>query len=53
MAENDVPSHLLAVYKYNESDDDLKQKSKEALKNILKMCTHLEALEPLISVIYF
>ena len=53
MAENDVPSHLLAVYKMSDSDEDLKKKSKEALKSILTTCKHLEALEPLISVTLF
>jgi hypothetical protein len=50
MAENDVPSHLLAVYKQHDSEPDLKKKAKDSLKSILQMCTHLEALEPLISV---
>jgi hypothetical protein len=50
MAEADVPSHLLAVYKFPESSDDLKKKAKKALKSILQMCSHLPALEPLISV---
>jgi len=35
MAEADVPSHLLAVYKFPESSEDLKKKSKKALKSIL------------------
>mmetsp|Transcript_17385 Transcript_17385/g.2408 ORF Transcript_17385/g.2408 Transcript_17385/m.2408 type:complete len:81 (+) Transcript_17385:925-1167(+) len=35
MAEADVPSHLLAVYKFSESSEDLKKKSKKALKSIL------------------
>ena len=48
MAENDVLSHLLAVYKFEKSSEDLKKKSKRALKNILIMCTVLDALEPLI-----
>lgn len=49
MAEADVPSHLLAVYKYPESSEELKKKSKKALKQILQMCSYLQALEPLIS----
>lgn len=49
MAEADVPSHLLAVYKFPESSDDLKKKAKKALKSILQMCSHLQALEPLIA----
>ncbi len=48
MAEADALSHLLAVYKYPKSSEDLKKKSKRALKNILVMCTVLDALEPLI-----
>jgi len=35
MAEADVPSHLLAVYKFAESSEDLKKKAKKALKSIL------------------
>eukprot|EP00828_Plagiopyla_frontata_P000715 TRINITY_DN0_c2325_g1_i2.p2 TRINITY_DN0_c2325_g1~~TRINITY_DN0_c2325_g1_i2.p2 ORF type:complete len:144 (+),score=35.85 TRINITY_DN0_c2325_g1_i2:3-434(+) len=48
MAEADVPSHLLAVYKFQDSSEDLKKKAKKALKSILQMCSHLPALEPLI-----
>ena len=48
MAEADVLQHLLAVYKFVKSSDDLKKKAKRALKNILVMCTVLDALEPLI-----
>jgi len=48
MAEADVPSHLLAVYKMSDSSEDLKKKAKKALKSVLQMCTHLQALEPLI-----
>lgn len=49
MAELDIPSALLAVYKMQESSEDLKNKTKKALKSILQMCSHLPALEPLIS----
>lgn len=35
MAEADVPSHLLAVYKFPEASEDLKKKAKKALKSIL------------------
>ena len=35
MAEADVPSHLLAVYKFQGGSEDLKKKSKKALKSIL------------------
>ena len=50
LAENDVPSRLLAVYMLPESSKDLKDKSKKALKNIIQMCTHLPALEPLLQL---
>ena len=48
MAETDVLSHLLSQYKSPESSEDLRKKSKKALKNILVMCTVLDALEPLL-----
>ena len=48
MAEADALSHLLAVYKCDESSEDLKKKAKRSLKDILVMCTVLDALEPLI-----
>jgi len=35
MAEADVPSHLLAVYKFPDSSEELKKKCKKALKSIL------------------
>ena len=50
LAEADVPSQLLAVYMLAESSKDLKDKSKKALKNIIQMCTHLPALEPLLQL---
>jgi len=31
-----------------ESSEDLKDKANKALKNIIQMCTHLPALEPLL-----
>jgi hypothetical protein len=37
------------VYKFQEGSEDLKKKSKKALKSILQMCSYLPALEPLIS----
>ena len=49
MAEADVPSHLLAVYKFPDSSEELKKKCKKALKSILQMCSYLPALEPLIA----
>lgn len=48
MAEADALSHLLAVYKHESSSEDLKKKAKRALKDIMVMCTVLDALEPLI-----
>ena len=48
MAETDVLNLLLNQYKKIDSSEDLKKKSKKALKSILSMCTILEALEPLI-----
>ncbi len=33
-----------------ESSKDLKDKAKKALKNIIQMCTHLPALEPLLQL---
>ena len=50
LAEADVPSRLLAVFMLPESSKDLKDKSKKALKNIIQMCTHLPALEPLLQL---
>jgi 3-methyladenine DNA glycosylase AlkD len=49
MAEADALSNLLTVYKSADSSGDLKNKTKQALKNILVACTVLDALEPLIS----
>ena len=48
MAEQDIPQHLLAVYTKPDSSEELKKKSKKALKSILQMCSHLNALDPLI-----
>lgn len=50
LAEADVPSRLLAVYMLPESSEDLKDKANKALKNIIQMCTHLPALEPLLQL---
>ena len=36
-----------------DSSEDLKKKAKKALKSVLQMCTHLQALEPLIRVKFF
>mmetsp|Transcript_20619 Transcript_20619/g.66139 ORF Transcript_20619/g.66139 Transcript_20619/m.66139 type:complete len:508 (+) Transcript_20619:41-1564(+) len=48
LAEADVLSRLLAVMMHDESSDDLKTKSKRALKAVLQKCTHLPSLEPLL-----
>jgi len=48
LAEADVPSRLLCVYMLPESSKDLQEKSQKALKNIIQMCSHMPALEPLL-----
>ena len=48
LAEGDVLRHLLACMVHEASSDDLKTKSKRALKAILAKCTHLQALQPLL-----
>merc|ERR1712195_341498 len=50
LAEADVPARLLAVYMLPDSSKDLKDKSKKALKNIIQVCTHVPALEPLLQL---
>lgn len=50
MAENDIPKDLLDVYIDPMSSEDLKKKSKKALKSILSQCTYLQNLQPLITV---
>merc|ERR1712127_293118 len=50
LAEADVLRRLLAVYLHPDSSKDLKDKSKKSLKNIIQMCTHLPALEPLLQL---
>ena len=45
-----MPARLLAVYLLQDSSKDLKDKSKKALKNIIQMCTHVPALEPLLQL---
>ena len=47
VAEADVLRRLLAVYMSVDSSEDLKIKAKRALKAVLKKCTLLSALEPL------
>jgi len=48
LAEGDVLRHLLACLVHHDSSEDLKTKSKRALKAILAKCTHLQALQPLL-----
>merc|ERR1712072_1380830 len=48
LAEGDVLRHLLACMVHQDSSEDLKTKSKLALKAILAKCTHLQALQPLL-----
>ncbi|RLN49311.1 hypothetical protein BBJ29_007187 [Phytophthora kernoviae] len=48
VAEADVLRHLLACMIHPNSSDDLKVKSKRALKTVLAKCTHLQALQPLL-----
>lgn len=48
IAEGDVLRHLLACMVHEDSSEDLKTKSKRALKGILAKCTHLQALQPLL-----
>lgn len=40
---------LMEAFMAKDSDADLKEKSKKALKNIIEKCTYLEALDPLLS----
>mmetsp|Transcript_110566 Transcript_110566/g.174195 ORF Transcript_110566/g.174195 Transcript_110566/m.174195 type:complete len:509 (+) Transcript_110566:79-1605(+) len=48
LAEADVLRRLLAVYVHVDSTEDLKTKSKQALKGIIRKCNHLPALQPLL-----
>lgn len=49
LAEADCFRRLLAVYLHPDSSEDLKAKAKRALKATIQKCTHLPALEPLLS----
>ena len=44
LALEEVLTHLLAVYIYQKSTDELKKKSKKGIKNIVIMCTEVEPL---------
>lgn len=48
VAEGDVLRQLLACMVHESSSDDLKLKSKRALKAVLAKCTHIHALQPLL-----
>lgn len=48
LASQDVLTHLLAVYIYQNSTEELKKKAKKAIKNIVIMCTELKPLESII-----
>ncbi|CDI80950.1 armadillo/beta-catenin-like repeat protein, putative [Eimeria praecox] len=48
VAEADILRLLLSAFLASESSDELKAKAKRALKNIIQMCTHLQALETLL-----
>lgn len=44
LAEQDIPRLLLELYIDATSSEDLKKKTKKALKSILQMCSYLSAL---------
>lgn len=48
LAEHDVLRHLLSCMLHEEASEDLKNKSKRALRAILQHCTHLAAMQPLL-----
>ena len=48
LAEANIPFQLLAAYIDTRSSDDLKSKAKRSLKNIVQMCSQLDALQPLL-----
>eukprot|EP01138_Halocafeteria_seosinensis_P011399 gb/GECG01011642.1/.p1 GENE.gb/GECG01011642.1/~~gb/GECG01011642.1/.p1 ORF type:complete len:527 (+),score=70.66 gb/GECG01011642.1/:1-1581(+) len=50
LAEADTLRHILACMLHEDSSEDLRLKSKRALKAILSYCRHLPALQPLLSV---
>ena len=43
-------THLLAVYIYQNSTEELKKKAKKAIKNIIVMCTEVQRLESISEV---
>ncbi len=48
LTAEEVLTHLLAVYIYTNSSDELKKKAKKAIKNIVVMCTEIQSLESVI-----
>lgn len=48
LAEGDVLRHILACMVKPDSSEDLQNKAKRALKQVLAKCTHLGALQPLL-----
>jgi Armadillo/beta-catenin-like repeat len=50
VAEANVLSLMLYHYMTPESTEDLKEKSKKALKKIIENCNHLSALDPLLQI---
>lgn len=48
LAQLDVFSRLIEIYKDPASSADLKTKCQRALKSVLQKCTHLASLEPLL-----
>ena len=48
LAQADIFSKLITIYKDKLSSQDLKNKSQRALKAVLQKCTHLIALQPLL-----
>jgi hypothetical protein len=48
VAEEETLTHLLAVYLYKDSTEELKTKARKAIKNIVKMCLVMQPLEALI-----
>lgn len=49
LAEHDVLTHLLAVYVFKESTQELKSQAKKALKSIIRMSSETHPLQRLLS----
>jgi hypothetical protein len=50
VAETNVLSLMLFHYNSPDSNDDLRDKAKKAIKNVIDQCSNLAALEPLLQV---